>query len=331
MEEVELPQDHFVSRGYQQNFASHDKRVAVLDASSGAWRERDRPIKSNFRERGFTTFVQAGVPHDLLEKAFCSVERRVLNEVRTIGLAKRGPQQKADVANLFAIHLVRSPSFKHFHERVTSSFRDDYVPPFASKAEVRERFIADKGRPPREGELESLVYEVYDRLTADPMTLVNTMIRQHDLMANMLNRFHLQIIEISDTRLPGFAIGDTPIAHARLAEDTYGFKDSLALGDADFIVGPLTRRTAAAFTAKRFEAVSVTTRRMVDTINAVFIRAAFKEVACHPDDARAMAQTFRSLDRLDPVRLTGSGRSPSVIFDRRSSPVTPSHPRRRGR
>jgi hypothetical protein len=164
MEEPELPQDHFVSRGYQQNFASHDKRVAVLDARSGGLREADRPIKSNFRERGFTTFVQAGVPNDLLEKAFCSVERRVLNEVRTIGLARRGPQQKADVANLFAIHLVRSPSFRHFHGRFTSDFRNAHVAPYASEAEVRERFIADKGRPPREGELESLIHEVYDGL-----------------------------------------------------------------------------------------------------------------------------------------------------------------------
>lgn len=309
MEEPELPQDHFVSRGYQQNFASHDKRVAVLDARSGGLREANRPIKSNFRERGFTTFVQAGVPNDLLEKAFCSVERRVLNEVRTIALARRGSQQNADVANLFAIHLVRSPSFRHFHERFTSDFRNARVDHYASKAEVRERFIADKGRPPRQGELESLVREVYDGLISDPGTLANTMIRQHDLAANMLNRFHLQIIEITDTRLPGFAIGDTPIAHARLAEGTYGFRDSLALGDADFILGPLTRRTAAALTAKRFAPVSVTTRRMVDTINAVFIRAASEEVACHPDDAKAMAQTFRNLDRLDPVRLTGSRRS----------------------
>lgn len=278
----------------------------MLDARSGTVREADRPIKSNFRERGFTTFVQAGVPNDLLEKAFCSVERRVLNEVRTVGLARRGPQQKADVANLFAIHLVRSPSFKHFHKRVTANFRDTRVSPFAEEAKVRDRFIADKGRPPEKGELESLVHMVYAGLVSDPTTLANTMIRQHDLAANMLNHLHLQIFEIRDTRLPGFAIGDTPIAHARIAEGACGFKDSLALGDADFIVGPLTRRTAAAFTVRHSGAVKVTTRRMVDTINAVFLQAASEEVACHPNDAKTLAQTFRNLDRLDPARLTGS-------------------------
>ena len=110
--ETELPRDHFVSRGYQQNFASPDKRVAVISTASGRVIDVGRPIKSNSREQGFTTFLEAGVPNDLLERAFVSVERQVLNEIRNIGVDRCGPQQKADVANLFAIHLVRSPAFK---------------------------------------------------------------------------------------------------------------------------------------------------------------------------------------------------------------------------
>lgn len=120
--DVELPYDHFVSRGYQQNFASADKRVAVLSVRSVRVVESDRPIKSNFREQGFTTFLNAEVPNDLLEKAFMSVESRVLNEIRNIDVDRRGPRQKADVANLFAIHLVRSPKFKWFHRHVGERF-----------------------------------------------------------------------------------------------------------------------------------------------------------------------------------------------------------------
>ena len=81
----------------------------------------------------------------------------------------------------------------------------------------------------------------YDDLVSDPMHLVTTMIRQHDAMAEVLNRFHLQVIEIPD-HLPGLVIGDTPVVHALTSSNQYGFRDRLALGDANLIVGPLTAR-----------------------------------------------------------------------------------------
>ncbi len=95
---------------------------AVFSLRAGRVVNAARPIKSNFREHGFTTFLEAGVPNDLLERAFSSVESRVLDEIRTISTVRRGPQQKADVANLFAIHLVRSPAFKAFHRHIGDRF-----------------------------------------------------------------------------------------------------------------------------------------------------------------------------------------------------------------
>jgi hypothetical protein len=264
-----------------------------------------RPIKSNFREQAFTTFLLAGVPNGLLEKAFSSVERRVLNEIRTIGVDRCGPQQKADVANLFAVHLVRSPAFKGFHQHVGEQFRMNDVPAFARSAELLERFVADKGRAPLDGELERLALQAYDEIVEDPLSLVSTMIRQHDMAADLLNRFHLQVVTVDDSSLPGFAIGDTPIVHARLDEGRYGFRDHLALGDADFILGPLTRTTAACFSARPMAPVRIRTRKRLDAVNAIFLRAALAEVACHPDDSRALAQTHSRLDRLPPSILTG--------------------------
>ena len=57
------------------------------------------------------------------------------------------------------------------------------------------------------------------------------MIRQHDLMADKLNNFNLQIVEV-ETRLPGLVLGDTPVVHAMLDGGRYGFRDQVALGDA---------------------------------------------------------------------------------------------------
>lgn len=299
-----LPRDHWVSRGYQRNFASCDKRVAVFNVRRGSVVDSQRPIKSNFRDRGFTTFLEAGVPNDLLERAFASVESRVLNEIRTISRSRSGPQQKADVANLFAIHLVRSPGFKAFHADIGKRFRDEDVPLVADDPSLPGRFEASARRSPAEGELLALSLHAYDEMVADPMHLVEAMARQHDAMAEMLNRFYLQVVEL-DPALPGFLIGDTPVVHAKLSAAQYGFRDHLALGDADFIIGPLTRRRAACFTARRLPSVLVTTRKKLDVINAIFLRAAQIEVACHPDDAKATRQTHSRLDRLPPTILTG--------------------------
>lgn len=104
------------------------KSVSLSSVSGAAGSSMPgRPITSNFRDHGFTTFLDAGVPNDLLERAIASVEGRVLNEIRTIGADRRGPQQKADVANLFAIHLVRSPAFKSFHRFIGDRFREEDV------------------------------------------------------------------------------------------------------------------------------------------------------------------------------------------------------------
>jgi hypothetical protein len=294
-----------VSRGYQQNFASPDKRVTVISATSGRVVDVGRPIKSNFREQGFTTFLQAGVPNDLLEQAFVSVERRVLNEIRTISVDRCGPQQKADVANLFAIHLVRSPAFKDFHRDIGDRFREIDVPAFVNNPEYIEWFEASEGRTPSEAELLELALRAYDELATDPMSLVKTMIKQHDAIAEKLNGFHLQMIELAESWLPGFLIGDTPVVHAALEHGLYGFRDRVALGDANFIVGPLSRTTAACFSARRLHLHQVKTRKQVDTINAIFMRAASAEVACHPDDARSVRQAHSRLERLPPSILTG--------------------------
>jgi len=88
------------------------------------------------------------------------------------------------------------------------------------------------------------------------------------------------------------------VVHAALKDNRFGFRDHLALGDADFIIGPLTRTTAACFTVRPLNPVLVTTRKRLDTINAIFLRAALAEVACHPADAKAVRQTHSRLDRL---------------------------------
>lgn len=298
MASATLRADHWVSRGLQVNFADPEKRVAVIDASTGVVIAKRRPVKSNFRELGFTTFLDAaGELNDVLERAFASLERTVLNDVRRVGPSNRGPELKAAVANLFAIHLVRNPAFKDFHESVLQDFAMDGLAGIAGETELAQRFEAQFARRPVGDELTRLVAEQFEEMRRDPITLATSMIRQHDLVADKLNRFHMQVIEIAD-HLPGLALGDAPVIHAKPSSNKYGFRDRLALLDAEVIVGPVTRRTAACFSVRPLRPVVVRTRKLLDGINAVTLKGALREVACHPDDELALRHTYGRLDRI---------------------------------
>lgn len=136
-------------------------------------------------------------------------------------------------------------------------------------------------------------------MAADVFTLVQSMVRQHDQMASRLNGLHMQVVELA-SGIPGFVLGDTPVVHADTQTGRYGFRDRLALGDANLILGPLTRRTAACFTARPLPPAVIPTRKLLDAVNAIFIRAAQEEVACHPEDSRALGQTYSRLDWVPP-------------------------------
>jgi hypothetical protein len=300
-----LSNDHWVSRGYQKNFAGDEDRVAVLDAGSGKVIDLGRPVKSNFCEEGFTTFLSdSGVPEDLLERAFAAVERSVLNQIREVDSSRSGPVEKAAVANLSAIHLVRSPSYKRFRQEVAEGSQAGIVGDILQNPMLAAGFEAQFGYAPTDDQLRELADAVYGDLIVDPMDLVRSMLRQHDTAAAMLNDFHMQVVEVSP-ELPGLIIGDTPIVHARPADGRYGFRDGLALGDATLIVAPLTRRVAVCFSATELPHETIATRRALDTINGVFIRAAVSEFACHPDDAKAARQAHSRLDRHPPSLLFG--------------------------
>lgn len=303
-----LTNDHWVSRGYQNNFASSDKRVAVLEVATRRIVELNRPTKRNFAAAGFTTFIAAGIRVNDLERAFASIERTVLNQVRAVSATNRGMDLDGAVANLFAIHLVRSPSFKAFSKRIKASFRDECAASLAKNDRLPAMFEAQFGRPPLAGELHRMALKQYDELTADPRTLAASMVRQHDEIAEKLSRFHMQVIELA-SNLPGFVLGDTPVVHADAATGRYGFRDSLALGDASMIIGPLTNRTAACFAAQPLGPAVIRTHKALDALNAVFIRAATSEVACHPDDARRLQQVANRVDALPP-HLFLDGRRP---------------------
>jgi hypothetical protein len=297
------PEHHLVSRGLQRNFANEVHRVALLDSRSGRLLDHGRPIKSNWRRPGFNDCeLSPGVSSDWLEKEFAKIEQRVLNQIRDVGPDNAGPQQRASVASLFALHLVRSETFRMRHDDIVEQLRREYIPSMAVESKAVELFQRDYGRFPADGEIEAIAERQLDHGVANKQMLIESMARNHNKLADKLIGFSMQVVWMKDD-LPGFVLGDVPIVHADVTTGRYGFRDHLAIGDANMIVGPLSRRTAVFLSAAPLRHAELRTRKLVDTVNAVFWRAALAEVICHPEDSLATAQLWRKLDRLPPTML----------------------------
>jgi len=139
--------------------------------------------------------------------------------------------------------------------------------------------------------------------TADLMFIVTVAGRSKRVALN-IRRFTPQLIGM-DERFPGFILGDVPFVHGQVESRRFGFRDGLAVGDANLIIGPLTRRVAVCFTARPLPHTELRTRRWVELVNAVFWRAALQHVACHPDDILATQQMARRIGRLPARALHG--------------------------
>ena len=113
-------------------------------------------------------------------------------------------------------------------------------------------------------------------------------------------------------KLPGFVLGDVPVVHYQPTDGRFGFDSDLAIGDAGSIIGAITRRKAVLFTTRPEPSVRTVDRAGVYRINALLIRGASHEVACHPDDLDE-AQTV--VDNLAVLLRVGPSPSSYVPID----------------
>jgi hypothetical protein len=293
---------HLVSRGFQQNFSDGQKRVTLLKARSGKVIDAARPIKSNFVVPGYNTHVtQAGTADSRLEHEFAKIERPLADQIRRITPDNCGPSDRGAVASHFALHLVRSEAFQSSHQGIIEQLRRDWVRDLARDPEVLKRYEAEFGGRPSADDITSYVDQIiHDHVQANRLH-VDSMVKQYNSLGSHLSKFWVQVI-IADQLGVGFALADIPIVHANTKTGQYGFRDGLALGDADLIVGPLTRWTAVALSVRPTPHVTLKVKKRLQEVNAVFARAALREIACHPDDARELARVCQRLDQLPPGR-----------------------------
>lgn len=297
---------HLVSRGLQNNFADDEKLVTIIDAATGAVVKARQSTKSNFAEDHFNSVVTpAGLRDAQLEHRWAGIESSALELARAVSPANAHEDDtRAAVCEVFALHIVRSHAYLEAHRRIVEQVTEERTPGLVANPEARRLYIEQYGHEPTDDELAAAVASFAAEREGDNSWFVDSMVRVYDEIVTRFATRHVQVIS-TPPELPGFVLSDVPIVHADSRTRRYGFRDGLAIGDADLIVGPLTRRTAVCLTAEPMEHFAVTTKKATQLINAAFWRSARELVASHPDDTREARRVLAHLDDLPVAKLLG--------------------------
>jgi hypothetical protein len=297
---------HLVTRSWQNNFGDSERKVTVLDAETGSIVQRRRSTRRNYTEAHFNSFTTATSPDDFntyVEEQWSKIETTTVHTARNITRTTITSEQRAAIAQLFAMHLVRSRPFREAHSRKLAATAADYAARTKNDRELHKLYAAQYGREPTDADLAEKVAEAAVDGEERNTFFTGSMINIYNGLVQKFAGYYVQVIESLGT-LPGFILPDVPVLHVDLATQRIGFRNDLAPVDATFILAPLTRHTAACLTSTRVPHKLVTTKKLVQTINAALWRSADREVACHPDDAREAQRVFEHLERL-PISNLG--------------------------
>lgn len=288
-------QHHLVSAGYQRNFGTADRRLDIIDPANGDVIEAGRAIRRNWRREHWHSVIDpsTGEVDTSLEDTFSKIETRVLDTIRHVRIGQMTPDKAGAVINLFAVHIARSEMLRPWSDELSDRELPNIIRELAASPRAVARFEAQHGRKPFAGELEAIAQQISDQRSASGEWRRDTIARNHDGVVERLQALHTQIIEIDDG-LPGLVLGDVPVIHANLSEGRFGYRDRLAIGDADLIMAPLTRRVLICFSATPDQHVRVTTKRKLNDVINLLIRASVREIGCHPEDRLNLQRVCRN-------------------------------------
>lgn len=286
---------HLVSKAYQNHFADERKRLVVVEARTGNLIEGLRPTVRNWVIPNWNSYINAlGEMDNTLEREWSKIEAqmRAIREVSKNNINKR---HRRAIASLFAMHLVRSESFASMQSKILKDHTPDLVQSIAVEESVVDRFIQEKGRSPHEDELVIMAQKQADVMKTTRSGLIDSMVSQYHKIGEMLGTWRIQLIDIRSEDLPGFLLPDVAIVHGDLKTPRFGFEAHLAVGDANLIIGPLTHRTLACFTAGREQSITLKSKKQIGRVNSLLIRGARSQVACHPNDQQFVQRLCRNL------------------------------------
>jgi hypothetical protein len=288
---------HLVSKGYQRNFAK-GWRVSVLDSRTGAVLDPRRHVMENWAVRDFLSVVRPdGTIDDSLEHDIAKRETRFLNVIRDLRVDRPvTAEQKVAIDELASVHLIRSHAFARVHAVALQRVVEVRVPRLVDDPRLVAAFVRQYGRDPQPGELEAKVATATQEFMADPGLFSGTFRRMDPAVQGLLAERTIQLVGVVDD-LPGFLLADNPVLHGIRAEGRFGFRDAVAVDEADTFVVPIGRRLLAFYTHDPLPAVHIRLKESLRWVNALLMCSAVGEVACHPDDAAECSDLIANLDR----------------------------------
>ena len=284
----ERPRDHYVSAGWQKNFADLVEKkngvegfVSQFSVETGQIVESRRNVNRSLYGRDYGTFWnEDGTENRSIDELFTATEDQVIKPLRRIDRDRVSEEDRERIIQLFALHHARSTAMR----LRLSQMVDDVM------AVASERLMADpkieKYGIPREL-VEDQVQIFHEREITSKRTEAGEAAKIRDDAVKFLRRYHVQIVE-SPVSFPGFVLGDVPVVNANLAEQRFGIRDDVKLNESDFIGGPLTRHQAVVFSREPAPHFIITNPELIATFNVQTPFAATELVVCHPKDAEPL-------------------------------------------
>jgi len=287
--------DHFVSAGWQKNFARRETgkggnekhKVCHFSVTTGEIIDRDRNVESSLLARDYGTFWNPdGSRNRTVDELFSKTEDSVLRPLRSLSRRNVGEAEKNRIIQLFAVHHARSVAMRSTLRAMVDDFAIRAPDELLANSKVGRYWLLTKGRLPDRDEIAGYVEEFRREDDERKTTEVKHLPGIRDDAVRFLSKLNVQVVE-SPPSYPGFVLGDVPVVNALLSEQRFGIRDGIKFDASDFIGGPLTRHQAVAFSHEHGEHFEITNPELIARFNVQTLLAATHIVVCHPQDAEA--------------------------------------------
>lgn len=105
--------DHYISKGWQKNFAQDDLWVAKFDVAAGQVTDAHLSITGNWAEGDYGAYwLEDGTKVRDVDDGFTEIEGQTIRAVRTITRDNFGPELQDAVIKLLAVHLCRTSTLR---------------------------------------------------------------------------------------------------------------------------------------------------------------------------------------------------------------------------
>lgn len=273
---------HYVARGYQRGFADGE-RIVLVDKVNRTCKEVG--IRHAFVASSHSSFTDLdGQRRDDLDKEWSRIENLSLRRMpRTLDaevvLDDAATQAIKVVA---ALHFARSASIRGAALRFESEFIDDYARQAEYDERLRHIFQEERGRPPREGELQDLALIRGEFMVSSNLSQVDRMQYIYERSLELFDPLYVQLIRPMRGQ-SGFSFCDSPLVNYCRSTGRTGPSDQLAICDSDLLLIPLSRYLCATLMSSPEPHFEVRPS-LVEFINHLTWNSAARFVAHHPNE-----------------------------------------------